>query len=134
MATYNWGVDKSFIAGEDMSASQYYFVIPVASAAGYVEIAGTAAASVLGVLQNDPVAGEEAQVRMMGFTKVRCNAESAASPLVFGGLVKSASDGMATGALNPAASSITAGVSMEAVATGSGQYIEIFLIPTGIRG
>ena len=133
MATYNWGVDKTFLADVDLSASQYYFVVP-ASRAGYVQINGVAAASVLGVLQNDPVAGEEAVVRMLGFTKVRSNTNAGASPLAFGGLVKSASDGMATGALNPAASSITAGVSMEAVASGSGQYVEIFLMPTGIRG
>jgi len=132
MATYNWGVDKTFIALDDLSSYQYRFVH--ASGAGYVSLSVTAAGSVLGVLQNDPVAGEEAAVRMIGFTKVMSNCESAASPLVFGSFVKSGSDGMATGAANPAASSFTAGVSMESVATGSGQYIEIFLVPTGIRG
>jgi hypothetical protein len=132
MATYNWGLDKGFLADVDLSASQYYFVIP-ASTAGYVKIAATAAASVLGVLQNDPKAGEVATVRMLGFSKVRANAESAASPIVFGGLVKSGSHGQAVGALNPAASSITAGVAMEAYSSGSGAYIEIFLLPSGIR-
>jgi hypothetical protein len=132
MATYNWGVDKTFIALDDLSDKQYRFVH--ASGAGYVSLAVTTAGSVLGVLQNDPVAGEEAQVRMIGFTKVMSNTEAAASLIYFGSPITTASDGMARGLNSITASFFSAGLSMETVATGSGQYIEALIMPQIVRG
>jgi len=120
----------AFTADVDLSGSQYSMVTH-ASTAGNVKLCGTAAASAIGVLQNNPVAGEEATVLLFGPTKVSANAESAASPLTYGGMVKCASDGRATGMLNPAASSYSVGYALEALATGSGVIIEMFF--TGPR-
>jgi len=128
MAQYNWGLDQSYTAAVDLSASQYYFVI-AGSVAGEVTISATAAASCLGVLQNDPRAAEEATVRVFGFSKVRANTESAASPLVWGQYVKSGSDGMCTGALNPSACTCWMGRAEESLASGSGVYVRIFVSP-----
>ena len=124
MATYNFGVDYPFKAAIDLSSYQYRFV-SAGSVAGEVTLSALGA-STLGVLQNDPVAGEEATVRWFGSTKVMANAGSA---IVNGGLVKSGSDGMAWGYASPTASVYAAGVAMEALSSGSGVMIEIFLLP-----
>lgn len=124
MATYNFGIDYPFRAAVDLSNHQFRFV-SAGSIAGEVVAAGLGA-STLGVLQNDPVAGEEATVRWFGSTKVMANAGSA---IVNGGLVKSGSDGMAWGYASPTASVYASGVAMEALASGSGVIIEILLLP-----
>lgn len=126
MATHNWGLDLTFTAAVDLSASQYYFV-KAGSIAGEVTIANTAGGSVLGVLQNDPKAAEEATVRVLGSTRVRSNSESAASAITFGNLVKCGSHGMAVGYNSNTASTFAAGIALESVASGSGQYIEMLL-------
>jgi len=120
----------AFTADVDLSGSQYQMV-KASSTAGNVQLCGTAAASAIGVLQNDPKAGEEASVLVFGPTLVSANAESAASPLVYGGQVKCASDGRAAGMLNPAASSYSVGYALEALASGCGVKVEIFF--TGPR-
>lgn len=127
MATYNYipGADKSFKADVDLSAKQYYFVIP-ASTAGYVQACATAGACVLGILQNDPAAGEEAQVRMFGPSKIIANAGSA---ITYGGPVKSGSDGMGWGSATITACTHICAVACEALASGSGIEIEVFLLP-----
>lgn len=124
MATYNFGVDYPFKAAVDLSNYQYRFV-SAGSVSGEVTLAALGA-SVLGVLQNDPVAGEEATVRWFGSTKVMANAGSA---ITYGGLLKSGSDGMAWGYASPTASVYAAGVAMEALSSGSGVIIEAFLLP-----
>ena len=64
-----------FLADEDMSVRWQYRLVMAASTVGYVQkfdILDTAASPrvPLGVLQNDPSAGQEASVKMIGFTKV----------------------------------------------------------------
>jgi hypothetical protein len=133
MATYDWGFDKSFKAAVDLSASQYYFV-KAGSVAGEVTINNVSAGSVLGVLQNKPKATEAANVRMLGTSKVRANSEATASPLTYGGFVKSGSDGMAIGYTNSTASQFAAGIMLDtAYTTGCGAYVEIFLLPSYVR-
>jgi len=126
MAVQYWGIDHTYIAAIDLSASQYHFV-KAGSVAGEVSLSNVVAGSPLGVLQNDPKAGEMATVRVFGFTKVEVNCESAASPLVFGQWVKTASDGRACGALNPAASATRLGIAQESIASGCGMNATIFL-------
>ena len=136
MATYDWGVDRSFKAAIDLSASQYSFV-KAGSVAGEVTLAVTTGGSVIGVLQNKPKAAEEATVRVLGFTKVRAQSSAAASPLTYGGFVKSGSDGAAwgCGAQALAASTFTAGIAYEAYATATGCVLaEIFIVPHSVRG
>jgi hypothetical protein len=127
MAVYNWGVDKTFIADVDMNTAQYKFVTAASTGDRYVKAATVAGGSSFGVLQNDPRAGEEATVRVWGFTKVMANAN--ASALAFAKFVKSGSDGMACGAANLAASDNALGMSMETLTSGSGIYVEVLLQP-----
>jgi len=126
MASKGW--DYTYIADVDLSSYQYRFV-RAASTAGKVELNTTVGGSCLGVLQNDPTAGEEATVRRLGQSKVRLTAEASnASPLTFGGLVISASNGFATGYINTTAGCAWAmGQSEVAYASGSGAYGTIFL-------
>lgn len=133
MALYDWGYDTSFRAAVDLSASQYYFV-KAGSVKGEVTINNVAGGSILGVLQNDPRANEEATVRMLGSTKVRANTEAGASPLNYGGFVKSGSTGMAIGYINSTASQFAAGIMLDTTySTGSGGFVEIFLLPSFVR-
>jgi len=125
MATYNYQITKTYKAAVDLSASQYYLV-KAGSVDGECNINGTLSGSVIGVLQNDPKAGEEATVCVYGFTKVYANTESGASPLTYGGWVKSGSHGQAIGCTNITnASMYYAGIAQEALATGCGVLVEI---------
>jgi hypothetical protein len=57
------------IAGESFAAKQYY-VCKVGTTAQEVKVAGTAATDlVIGVIQNDPADGGEAEVACMGVAK-----------------------------------------------------------------
>jgi len=116
-------------ANADLSAIQYYFV-KAGSVVGEVAAAATAAGSALGVLQNDPKTGEEAAVRVLGTTKLRVTSEASASPVTYGGFIKSSSTGMGCGHINPAASSFNVAIALGALASGSGTYIEALLIPS----
>jgi len=73
MATYkavSIDGDVSFQADVDLTLAQYYFVA-AASTAGNVKVATGASNPVpIGVLQNAPSAGQEAQVRVIGMSKV----------------------------------------------------------------
>lgn len=128
MATYNVGTDLSFVAAIDLANYQYYFV-KAGSVAGEVSLGNAVGGSVLGVLQNDPGAGQEATVRVGGTSKVYANAGTSGSTIVNGGLVKAGSDGMAWGYNSPTASVFAAGVALETLASGSGVYIEILVTP-----
>ncbi len=128
MATYNFGIDKSFTAAIDLSGSQYQFV-KAGSVAGEVTLNSTDGGSCLGVLQNDPKAGDEATVRVFGFSKVKANTEAGASPLNYASFVKSASDGRARGYVTPTAgSAFVQGVFMDAAyVSGCNALVEVFL-------
>lgn len=70
MAVYQWGFDATFIADADLTSWQYRLVT-VASTAGYIKAAtGGSNPGPVGVLQNSPSLGQEAQVRVFGFTKL----------------------------------------------------------------
>lgn len=130
MATYaGYQITRTFTSGCDFSSTGQYTFVRAGSVAG--EVTGMAPrainASPLGVLQNDPIAGEEATVCMFGLTKIYTETEDTASPLTFGGLVKCASAGRAIGTDITATASINVvGIALEAVASGSGQLIEMW--------
>ena len=135
MATYDWGLDRTFKAAIDLSASQYSFVI-AGSIAGECTLATTTGGSVIGVLQNKPRATEGATVRVLGFSKVRAQSSAGASPLTWGGFVKAGSDGCAwgCGVQATAASTFSAGISYDAYATSTGCVMaEIFVQPHSVR-
>jgi hypothetical protein len=131
MATYDWGVDRSFKAAMDLSACQYRFVA-AGSVAGEVTGLVTVGAQSIGVLQNKPRSGEEATVRVLGFSKV-CS-DSSSNP-TWGAFVQSSSTGMALGyGAAQAASKFSTGVMMDTtVTTGSSTMVEIFVTQPALR-
>src|SRR3990167_2113171 len=70
MANYRTGIDVPFIAGVDLTAKQYYWVAP-GSIAGEVIVAVGPSGNPwpIGLLQNTPSSGQEATVRVSGFSK-----------------------------------------------------------------
>jgi hypothetical protein len=67
----NYAVKHTFKAGEDLSAKQYHFVKIDAGDGSVVAVDGATDRPV-GVLQNDPRAGEAAEVLITGGTKIEC--------------------------------------------------------------
>ena len=59
----------SFIAEEDLSSYQYRFVA-LSTTQDYVKAIDTTAEEVIGILQNEPEAGETASVMIKGISKV----------------------------------------------------------------
>lgn len=126
MSTYNWGFDRTFKAAVDLSSYQYCFV-KSGSIEGEVALLDVAGGSPLGVLQNDPVAGEEAVVRMLGSTKVYADSSSAWS---YGQYCKAGSAGAAIGTITATgASAHVAGIILQTPASTGFGYAEILLIP-----
>jgi hypothetical protein len=70
----NRGADRSYPAGEDLAAYQFYFVTLRVDGRVYRGriVADTIDGFVLGILQNDPRLGQTASVRPMGLTPVVC--------------------------------------------------------------
>jgi hypothetical protein len=65
--------DAAFIAGNNFSACQFQFV-SAGSVVGEVVLAtGTCNPIPIGIIQNAPSTGQEAQVRVLGFSKLVCN-------------------------------------------------------------
>lgn len=62
------GFERTGIAGEDLSAKQYYIV--QLNATGGIEVAEGATDFIVGVLQNKPASGEAATYRFLGTSKV----------------------------------------------------------------
>ena len=75
------GTDLGVVAAEDLSADQYSFVVQDSSS-GLVRRPDSGTERALGVLQNAPLAGEAAVVRIAGVTKVVANAALAVGALV----------------------------------------------------
>lgn len=94
--------DISFIAAADLTAKQYHFVMPGSVFDEVVLATGASNGAPLGVLQNSPSAGQEARVRILGFTKLVV--ENGTCTLGFGRNGFCASDGqgeMVTVATSP---------------------------------
>lgn len=83
----------SFVAGEDLTTWQYLAVKMVASGGYKVAKCITSwSPTAIGILQNDPSAGQEATVKVLGFTKAYAHVLSSCV-LVPGNLLLVASDG-----------------------------------------
>jgi hypothetical protein len=86
--------DAPFLADTDLTAKQYLFVIP-ASTAGYVTVGnGASNPTPIGVLQNSPSQGQEARVRVLGFTKVKAITPSGCG-LAYGRFISASTEGQA---------------------------------------
>lgn len=130
MSGYRQGWDFPFKAGENFSTCGQYRWVTAGSVEDEVKLSTTAAGSVIGILQNNPQTGEEATVRMLGFSRAYANAEDGGSPLTAGGHIKSGSDGMILGSIDFAASGYnSAGIALDAVSTGSAILVEVFVYP-----
>jgi len=127
MANYSgFGFDyPSFSADADLSSNQW-FLVTTASTAGNVKLAtGGSNPVALGVLQDDPKAGEACVVRLAGTTKVFANGGTA---IAYGDYLVSNASGHAISVTS--ASSVAAGIAMEALSSGCG-YIEMLLLAPG---
>lgn len=129
MATYgNYGMDHTYPASGDLSTLQYRPVILDSN--GRVVGCSALSSSAIGILQNDPNAlGQEAVVRVLGFTKVWASA--GASVLEVGGYVKTGGGqvGGVTGFKNVnAASTWALGIAQEGLSSGCA-FVEIFFNP-----
>jgi len=71
MATQNWGIDLTFLAGEDLSSHQYRFVHLADD--NTVDLVDSGTEYPIGILQNEPVSGEMAVVRVIGISKLVTN-------------------------------------------------------------
>lgn len=68
----NYSVKVTLVAGADLSAAQYKFV--KLNASGQVVVCSGATDLPIGVLQNDPASGAEAEVLVVGGTKILAGA------------------------------------------------------------
>ena len=108
MAKFQDGIDSSALAKADLNSYQYHFIMSEGTASGsvgYVNVAtGASGPAPFGVLQNDPNAGQEAQIRHIGSTLLRVNAVGAT--IWYGSFLTCGSDGhgevMATSNASPA--------------------------------
>lgn len=78
----NNAVATTFVAGEDLSAKQYYFV-KIDNGDGEVVAVSGATDRPIGVLQNAPTAGQAAEVLIVGGTKVECGGSASFGQPVF---------------------------------------------------
>jgi hypothetical protein len=86
----NEGFLTGFIANSTGLASSQYKVVQLESTAGLVKVGTSATSTLIGVLQNDPAAGEEALVQVSGIA--RCLAEAS---VTIGSFVTCSSTGRA---------------------------------------
>lgn len=70
MATRNTDNDQSFLAGADLSGTDYRFVKMHATTANAVDAATAATDSIIGVRQNSPASGVECHVVIGGKAKL----------------------------------------------------------------
>ena len=115
--------DRSFTAATDLSSYQFYIVS--SSAAGVVSLCtsstGDAVTRAIGVLQNNPTAGNAANVRLLGVSK--CYASSSGAVTISSRV--SASTG--GGAQVASTGSWCIGHALSASTGGAGSLIEVLL-------
>jgi hypothetical protein len=110
---------RTFIAGEDLSSAQFKFV--TLESDGQVDLADAAGENAIGVLLNDPAAGEAATVAISGKVMVTSGGTIAA-----GAQVQTDASG---DALTAAAGDVVLGYALEAAV--DGQVFAIELIQGG---
>lgn len=119
---FSW--DETFSASGDLSSYQYRFVKPASTAKRVLLASGASGAAPIGVLQDDPVSGEAANVRMLGSTKLYVDAGTA---IAYGDFLTSGSTGLGVVSTGSAFHAMAC----EDVASGSGILIEAILLPYG---
>lgn len=97
-----YAVKITGVAGADLSAKQYQFVKQTgvqANGTPTVDVCSAATDAPIGVLQNAPISGQEAEVVMVGGTKIKGSAA-----LTGGAAIATAADGRAAAVTYAAAS------------------------------
>lgn len=75
---------QSFTAASDMSAATNQYCLVEMDSSGNVHLAGAATDKAVGVLQNLPERGEQAEVMVLGISKVRAGATDLAVDALIG--------------------------------------------------
>ena len=114
----------NLIADVDMNSHQFKFVTTASTAGSFKLATGGSGPAPLGVLQDDPRAGEPGNIRVFGTSKV-----SASGAIGFGDFVVAGSHGLAV--VQTAASAAVQGVALTALASGGG-YVEVLLTPLAV--
>lgn len=126
MASEAYNYDESFIAGEDLSSSQYFFVYLSAADTVSIATSPTAQASTpIGVLQNDPSSSQAAIVRLHGISRLSANGAISTLDLVTSstdgqGVTATTANEMVLGRANSA--STAAAQLIELVMTGPSRF------------
>lgn len=110
--------ERTGVAGEDMSAKQYYIV--QLDASGNIEVGEGATDLLVGVLQNKPLAGEAALYRFGGTSKVK-----AGGTIAIGAWVTSDGNGKAVATTTDG--DITIGRHIGTAAAADGDIVEVQL-------
>lgn len=121
--------DVSFIADVDLTAAQYLWVAPASTPNNVQKATSTSAPAPFGILQNSPSLGQEARVRMFGFSKAKVAAGTCT--VQWGRYVYCASDGATEATLVSGSVALGRYVG-SASATGS-YYGEIFIFGGGLN-
>ncbi len=131
MATYGGkAYYASFKSNADLSAKQWYCVAS-GSVGGEVKLGtGASGPGIIGVLQNDPQAGEEALVNLMGITKAAAYGAAqngTATAITYGDMLLCGSDGRMH--VQVTASSICNAIAFEALGSAALGIIKVLLLP-----
>jgi hypothetical protein len=78
----NYAVKVTLVAGEDLSAKQYHFV-KIDNGTGKAVAVSGAADRPIGVVQNNPSSGQEAEVLISGGTKIKAGGSASAGQALF---------------------------------------------------
>jgi hypothetical protein len=78
----NYAVKATLVAGEDLSGKQYHFV-KIDNGTGNAVAVDGATDRPVGVLQNNPLSGQEAEVLIVGGTKVVAGGTASAGQPLF---------------------------------------------------
>jgi len=113
--------ERTFLAENDLSSSQYY-IVKLGTNDNEVALSAAATDGHIGVLQNDPTSGESALVRFGGTTKV----EAGGSSISKGDPVTANASGQATNTSSEGDRII--GFALEGASAG-GDIIEVLLAP-----
>jgi hypothetical protein len=64
-----WHWDESFVAGATLATKQFHAVVPNGTTEDSVVVAANQGVDIVGVVQNNPASGQDATVRLLGWTK-----------------------------------------------------------------
>lgn len=120
--------DATFVAGADLTSKQYYFVAAGTTAGEVIVATGTCNPMPLGVLQNSPSSGQEARVRVLGYTKLVVDNQASGCDLAWRNFVKTASDGQGEGAC--ITGSPVNALYMDTSLTSGSAIKQVYLFPT----